>query len=471
MVVVVGGFGFLGFVFVRCLVFFFGLCVFVFFLFWFWFCCPAEYLDECAEKYGEIFRLQLAAFGTAVVISSPEVIKEVFAKSPAVLLGGKSNEVTRPFLGDNSVLVLDGEEHLRQRKLLMPAFHGERMQAFGQTMLDLSDAAIDSWPQNKPFPLLPMLQKITLGVIVRTIFGVAEGPRYERMIELTGQAIDTASNPLLLFPVMQRDLGAWSPWGKFLRLSKAVDEILRIEVEERRAAASIAERPDILSMMVAARDEQGNPMTFQELRDELVTMLVAGNETTAPALAWTLGFLLQEPALCARLRQELGTAQEGKRLVPERIARLELLDATVREGLRLRPVAPVVGRVAAQPVKTGPYEIPAGWVICPSIHLAHRRKSVFPEPERFNPERFLRARPSPNEFLPFGGGTRRCLGAAFATHEMKMVLAAVLSRTSLRLKPGYVPTVQRRGVLFAPKDGVPVIMDAAPVPAPAQAQA
>jgi cytochrome P450 len=423
---------------------------------WQWLRSPYAFLADCAARYGDTFQMTLSGFGTAVIVSNPDDIKEVFAASPDVLLGGKSNEVLRPFVGSFSLLVLDGPEHQRQRKLLMPSFHGERMQAYGQTMLELADAAIDAWPLDKTLPLHPEMQAITLRVILRTIFGVAEGERLQRMYEEIRRGVEVASNPLLLFPIMQRDLGPLSPWGKFVRMSNTVDEMLRQEIDERRQRGETGKRTDILSMLLEARDESGEPMTFQELRDELVTMLVAGHETTATALGWTICSLAEDPDLWARLRKEIATAVEGDRLVADRVAKLELLDATVREGLRLWPVAPMMGRVAQKPLTVAGYDIPAGWVVAPAIYLAHRRPATYAEPERFRPERFLQNKYSPGEWLPFGGGNRRCIGAAFATYEMKMVLAAMVARTGLRLAPGYVPRPQRRGVTLAPSQGVPV---------------
>lgn len=425
-----------------------------------WLRRPYEFLEECAARYGDVFRFGLTGVGTAVVVSRPEHIKEIFAQGPDALVAGKANAVVKPFVGENSLLVLDGPEHHRQRKLLMPAFHGERMQAYGQAMLDLAAAAIKNWPLNETFSLHPQMQDVTLRVILRTIFGVAEGAQFERLCQLTRTTVEIASNPLLLFPFMQLDLGAWSPWGKFLRLRAKIDDILRDEIARRRSTGSTAGQADALAMLLEARDDQGEPMTFQELRDELVTMLVAGHETTANALAWTLYFLLRDTALRERLTAEIRASEDAGRLVPERVARIELLDATIREGLRIRPVAPVVGRFTVRPFTIAGYELPAGVMLAPAVHLAHRRAPAFPDPDRFDPERFLRARPSPSEWLPFGGGNRRCIGAAFATYEMKMVLAQLLTRASLEVAPDYKLRTVRRGITLAPAEGVRVLLRA-----------
>lgn len=427
---------------------------------WRWLRRPYEYLDECARLYGDTFQLHIFGFGRVAVFTNPDCIKEIYAGSSETFSGGKANEVLRPFVGSGSMLVLDDEPHRRQRKLMMPALHGERMHASGQAMLELANESLDSWPLDAPFAIHPQMQEVTLRIIMRTIFGLAPGATFDRIIEITKEAIHTASNPLLLFPFMQLDLGLHSPWGKFLHLRRQIDEVLRVEIDQRRSDDSGKRRSDVFAMLLEARDDNGAPMTFQELCDELLTMLVAGHETTATALAWSLCYLLRDPELCAQLRSELATATEGGKLIPERVTKLELLDATVREALRIRPVSPMVGRVLLHPIKLGGYDIPSGWSVAPCIYLAHRRSPAFPEPDRFEPQRFLRGRPSPNEWLPFGGGNRRCIGAAFASYEMKMMLAVVLTRATLQLRPGYEPNPVRRGVLMAPSEGVPVVMTA-----------
>lgn len=427
---------------------------------WRWIREPLEFMDECASRYGEVFRVDIWKLGTVVFLSNPDAIKEVFAGDPELFPAGISNAVLKPFLGENSMLVIDGAEHTRQRKLLSPALHGERMELYGRTMLDLSDDSIDSWPLHKTFPLFEELQGITLQIILRTIFGIAAGHRFAEVFDIVRRATDIATNPLLLFPMMQIDLGPYSPWGKVRRFSAQLDEILLTEVKARQAEqqAGAPIRHDILSVLVAARDDSGAPMSFAELRDELLTMLIAGHETTATALAWTMEALLRDTSLRNRLLDELSTAIEDDVLLPERVAKLPLLDATVREGLRFRPVVQIVARQLQRPMHVGGYDLPPGYLVAPAIYLAHRRPSVFPEPQRFDPERFLRSRPSPSEWFPFGGGHRRCIGAAFAMYEMKMILASLLKRTSMQLPPGYVARPIRRGVILTPCKGVPVTL-------------
>lgn len=437
-----------------------------------WMRQPLEFLRDCHEKYGDIFRFQMAGFGTVAVVANPEQIRETFLGSPELFLGGQSNNMLRPFVGDHSLLVLDGDPHARQRKLLAPAFHGERMLAYGQTMIDLAHAAIDRFPLAQRFPLHPEMQAITLRVILRTIFGISDGSAeqgasstearalFDRLFHLTQTGVELASNPLLIFPILQRELFGLSPWGRFMRIVREMDDLLRTEVDRRRGSGELQGRTDILSMMMQARDEHGQAMSFAELRDELVTMLVAGHETTANALGWTMALVLQHPELLAELRQQIETAgTTDGRLDPEKVAKLDLLDATIRESLRLRPIAPLVARLLAKPIQIGGYDVPAGWVVAPAIALVHGRASTYRDPQRFDPQRFLREKLPASEWLPFGGGNRRCIGAAFATYEMKMVLATLLSRTRLRLAPGYTPRTIRRGVVLTASEGVPVIVD------------
>lgn len=425
---------------------------------WRWIRAPTSLLDECARRFGDVFSVRILGFGRVTILSDPDAIKEVFAGDPDILHAGKAAVVLRPFLGQHSVIVLDGKEHQRQRQLLMPPFHGERMRAYGQTMVDLSHAAVARWPIGRPFRLHPRMQEITLQVILRTVFGMEEGALFSRLAGLLRDGLEQVASPLLLIPFLQRDLGRLSPWGRFMRIGAQVDEILLGEMRRRRAQN--VKGSDILSLLLDARDEEGRPMTDQELRDELITLLVAGHETTATALCWTLRHVLADAALLRRLREEI--AGEAGDLAPEKIARLELLDATVREALRLQPVVPMVGRVLQAPLRLSSLglDLPAGAIVAASIYLTHRRPDLYPDPARFDPERFLRRKPAPSEWLPFGGGARRCIGAAFAMHEMKMVLAVVLARTALRLHgAGQRAREVRRSITLTPEGGLPVVMD------------
>jgi cytochrome P450 len=420
-----------------------------------WLRRPFDFLDDNHRAYGDIFTMHLAALPRpAVVVSDPELVKEVFAMGPDEGHAGKANMVLKPFLGEHSVLVLDGAEHLRQRKMLQPAFHGDRMGAYGRAMLDLAHEAIDRMPVGRRFAVHGPMQSITLEVIVRTVFGISEGPRFSELAAIFKEALGITAWPGLLFPIMQRDLGPLSPWGRFVRLSNRANEILRGEIRRGRAEGT-AGRTDALAMILDARDEAGSPLSEDEVTDELVTLLVAGHETTATSIAWALRWILPDAGLVARLRAEIATT-EGD---PARIAKLELLDSTVKEALRLQPIVPIVGRVLQRPMKFGGYELPAETIVTPSVYLVHRRPSLYPEPARFKAERFLEIRPSQWEWLPFGGGLRRCIGAAFAMYEMKMVLGALLPRVDMRLEGGEVRAV-RRAITLAPAGGLPVVVTA-----------
>lgn len=424
-----------------------------------WMYRPLDYLDRAAQSFGDPFTMRLAGLPPLVVFSNPDAVKQVFADDGANMHAGKANLPLKPFVGEHSVLLLDGEEHMRQRRLLLPPFHGERMQAYGATMIDLTNESIDGWPESAPFSIHPRFQAITLRVIVRTIFGVDEGPRFERFCEDLALLTDLASWPWLLIPALQKDLGAWSPWGRVMRVGARVEAALLAEIHERRRTGTKG-RVDILSMLVDARDEQGNPMTDEELRDELLTLLLAGHETTATALAWAMRWIADRRDVKARLDAELADALEGGGLTPERIAKLDYLDAVVREALRLTPVIPFVGRVLQRPTKIGEHLLREGTAVVCSIYLAQRREASYPNATRFEPERFLERKHTPYEFFPFGGGIRRCIGMAFALYEMKMVLATLLSRTEVRLAPGPAPTVVRRAITLTPSQGLRVVMDA-----------
>jgi cytochrome P450 len=338
--------------------------------------------------------------------------------------------------------------------MILPAFHGERMHAYGRTMLEMTHDSIDGWPLGSVFPVHRPMQAITLQVILRTVFGIEEGPRFAELGKVLRKMLDATANPILLLPFLQRDLGPFSPWGRFLRQSRRSSAILRAEIR-RGHEMGTAGRSDVLAMMLDARDEAGRPLGEDEVHDELVTLLVAGHETTATALAWTLRWLLPDRTLVARLKDEIASAAGD----PLKLAKLELLDATVKEALRLQPVIPMVGRVLQQPARIGTLDLPAGTAVAASIYLVHQRPSLYPEPRRFRPERFLGFKPAAWEFLPFGGGLRKCVGAAFAIYEMKMVLAAMLPRVEMRLAVDRVRNV-RRAITITPEGGLPVVLTA-----------
>ncbi len=418
---------------------------------------PLPWFDELAAKYGDPFTVKFPGMGDYVIASAPELIKQIFNGDPDVLHAGKANALLRPIVGQHSVLLLDGAPHLRQRRLLSPPLRGDRMAAYASLIAEITGATLDRMPVGKPFALHEHMQAITLEVILRAVFGLAEGARMSELRELLVAMLEPPPAIMAFVPVQYLDFPL-SPYRVFLRRRAAVDRALRDVVRARQAEP---ERigTDILSLLLGVRDEHDQPMTEDELCDELVTMLVAGHETTATALSWAFACILEYPEVGARLAAELDGARGPTGAIdPASVAGLEYLDAVVKETLRLRPIIPDVVRQLQRPMAFAGYDLPAGVNLTPCIHLAHRRPETYPEPTRFRPERFLGAKIDPYTWLPFGGGIRRCLGMAFALYEMKIVLAVMVSRARLDLAvPGRVREI-RRTITIAPRGGTRVVL-------------
>jgi cytochrome P450 len=415
---------------------------------------PTSFLVECERRYGEYFTLRLSDERTMVITSDPGAVKTVFTGDPEQLLAGKNNDILRPLLGDRSVLLLDGAAHMRQRRLMLPPFHGERMKAYGETMRAVAERHVAGWPHGAAFAAAPSMQAITLEIILRTVFGLEDEERIERIGTPLRRLLDaTASQPRLLAlqVTSSENPRPRSPWGRFNSLVEAADRVIYEELHERRAQGDAGSHDDILSMLLEARDEEGRPLTDLELRDELMTLLLAGHETTATALSWTLERLVRHPEVVARLREE---RRQGEEASP-------YLEATIKEALRLRPVVTAVGRHLTAPLEIGGRVLPAGVSINPSIYLLHRRPDLYPEPEAFRPERFLDNPPGTYQWIPFGGGVRRCLGASFALFEMRVVLQTVLDRVALVPRREADERVTRRAITFAPKRGARIAVEAA----------
>jgi unspecific monooxygenase len=358
------------------------------------------------------------------------------------------------------MLALAGERHRRQRKLWMPPFHGERMRAYGQLVCDVTEKVTSRWTIGEPFSARSSMQTISLQVILKAVFGLEEGSRYEKLQErLT--ALLSPSNPVLqamiiLFPALQRDLGSWSPWAQLTRQLEQIDNLIYAEIAERKEQPDPS-RTDILSLMMSARDEQGQPMTDVELRDELMTLLIAGHETTATSLSWALYWIHHLPQVREKLLQELDAL--GDNPDPNTIFRLPYLNAVCQETLRIYPVAMLaLNRVVKSPLQIMGYQFEPGTLLIPCIYLTHHREDLYPEPKQFKPERFLERQFTPYEFLPFGGGNRVCIGMAFAQFEMKLVLATVLSRWQMELADSKPVEPVRKGALLAPAQGVQMVV-------------
>jgi cytochrome P450 family 135 len=405
-------------------------------------------MESCLRRYGDCFTVRLASVGTFVFLADPAAIKAVFTGDPSVLRAGEANRPLEPVLGRHSVLLLDGAEHLRQRRLMLPPFHGERLERYGELIAEIADRELDRWPIGRPFPLQPRMQAITLEAILRVVFGIAEGARLAAMRRLLQRLMAASTSPAAMLPWLRRDLGPLSPWARFRRTAAAVDAALFEEIARRRADPALAGREDIFSMLVQARDEDGTPMTNQELRDELVTLLTAGHETTATALAWAFERLTRHPAALDRLAAEARDETDGA-----------YAEAVVKETLRLRPPIPVVARMLAEPVEIQGRVLPAGVRIAPCIYLTHRLPQVYGDPDGFRPERFLEEPPDTYGWLPFGGGVRRCIGASFAMFEMTTVLRTVAARARLRAATGRGEPTRRRAIVLAPGRGGRVVVE------------
>ena len=414
-------------------------------------------LEKYQRKYGEIFYGKKSSLMPPFVIfSDPQAIEKVFTADPNLFeISKQSTAPVRVLLGNKSLVLLDGVQHKQHRKLLMPPFHGERMKSYGQTMVDVTKEVISQWQVGQTIRIRDYTQEISLQVILRTVFGLKDGQRYDRLKAILVDWLDTFNSPLnsffLFFPALQKDLGRLTPWGKFLKQQRQIKEILQEECDRRRNNSDLMGE-DILSLLLEARYEDGQPMSDESIRDELLTMLFAGHETTASSLAWSFYWLHRQPEVGQKCRAELNTLATDADFTE--IAKLPYLNAVVSETLRLNPVVVFVGRQLTQPFELMGYQLKAGTSLFPSIYLTHQREEIYPEPKKFKPERFIERQFSPYEYLPFGGGNRRCLGYAFALFEMKLVLATVMSQVKLELVDNRPLKPGRRGFTFTPEGGV-----------------
>ncbi|KAF3886566.1 MULTISPECIES: cytochrome P450 [Nostocales] len=426
-----------------------------------WLTNPLEYMEDCAKRYGEIFTLRIGPrFTPQVFISNPQAIQQIFTTDPKYLDSGESAGISSPLLGRQSMLALEGKPHQRQRKLLTPPFHGERMQDYTQLINNITKQVTSQWKVGESLSIRPSMQAISFQVILKAVFGLQEGERYE---DLTKQLSATLNPkyPLLnafvfLFPILQRDFGSWSPGARMMQRIQRIDELVYAEIRERKEQAN-SSRNDILSLMMLARDENGEPMTDVELRDELITLLVAGHETTATALAWAFYWIHKLPEVREKLLQEIDSLGENPE--PNAILRSPYLSAVCSETLRLYPVVTLaLNRLVKSPLEVMGYQLEPGTLVVPSIYLTHHREDLYPDSKHFKPERFLDRQFTPYEYLPFGGGNRRCIGLAFALMEMKLVLATVLSMWQMELDDSQRVQPVRQGALMRPSLGVPMVV-------------
>jgi cytochrome P450 len=385
-----------------------------------WWRRPLQTLDECHARYGDMFTYRMAHEGTWVFVSDAEAIKQVFTGDPRLLHAGEANIALLPVLGEQSVLLLDESAHMKERKLMLPPVHGKRMQAYREVMAQVAAEEIDRWPKDRPMQMRPRMQAVTLEIILRAVFGVDEGERLTRLRDELRRTLNLLGNPrraVFMVILGPERLRRFPP---FRRNMERIDRLLFDEIAARRDASDLAERDDILSLLLQARHEDGRPMSDTELRDELMTLLVAGHETTATGLSWAIELLARHPEELSRLEESVAAGED------------EYLDAVIKETLRLRPVIALVLRKLVEPMEIGGRLLPAGVSVAPSIYLVHRRPDIYPEPERFRPERFLEQPAGTYTWIPFGGGVRRCLGASFAEFEMSVVLRELVGRRKLR---------------------------------------
>ncbi|MET0385150.1 MAG: cytochrome P450 [Polyangiales bacterium] len=434
----------------------------------FWIRRPTQFMAFWSRHFGSAYRLHLLPF-EITLFSDPAAIRTIFAAKSDEMHAGEINRILRALVGDSSLLLLDGTEHMRHRKLLLPSFHGERMRLYGETMAEITRRIIAEWQPGEVFALHPHTQEITLQVMLRTVFGADEGAELDalhaQITKLLAAAEYRIAFVLMILLSTRPHLESHPLFRWLLRQRDRTDALLYEKIAARRRDPRAHERTDVLAMLMQARDETGEPMSDRELRDELITALVAGHETTATALAWTFECLLSNPEAYARLCEEI-RGSEGAGARPEKLAALPFLDATVKEVLRLRPIVPVVGRRLQEPACIGGYDFPTGAAVGACIYLAHRNPDVYPEPERFKPERFLGAAPDPVSWLPFGGGIRRCIGAQFATYELKIVLGTLLAHCDFELAQALPIRTLRRAVTLFPDQGTRVRLLRSDLPRP-----
>jgi cytochrome P450 len=407
---------------------------------------PTAFIEGARARYGRRFTVRMLGQPPQVMISDPDEVKQVLTAPPDVLHPGEGASILEPVVGPNSVILLDEDPHLRQRKLLLPAFHGERMQALYGLMEELARDEIETWPLDREIELHPRFQRLTLEIILRAVFGLERGSQLAELRGLLTELLTFGESPLSLLPPLPGLLGRVGPPARMQKVSERVDAIIYELIDERRAAPG--EGVDVLALLLGARHEDDTPMSPQELRDELVTALVAGHETTASQLAWTFVALARAPEVQARLRAEID-ADGGE----------DYLNATITEAMRLHPVIPnAEPRYVKKPIEVGAVTYPPGVTLFVSAYLVHHDPEIYPDPYAFRPERFLENPPGTYTWLPFGGGRRRCLGAAFAQQEMRIVVREMLARFEVRALQVEGERTRRRAITFSPERGARVML-------------
>ncbi|MDJ0746065.1 MAG: cytochrome P450 [Xenococcaceae cyanobacterium MO_167.B27] len=426
-----------------------------------WIADPVKYMETAFKDYPDLFLAEIIGFGGRIVfVQHPVGVQQILTgERQNFIASGKVNGVLQPIVGSDSILLLNGDRHKKRRKLLLPPFHGERMQAYGKLVGDITMQAFEGLTPNQVFTGRKVSQYISLQVILEAVYGLKDSKRSQELRPLITKLSDIFRSPLtsafLFFPWLQKDLGAWSPWGYFLRQREAIDQRIYEEIEERKATPDIS-RQDILSLLMSAKDELGNSLTLSELRDELMTLMFAGHETTANSMSWALYWIHQLPEVKRKLISEI--ASLGESPDPMAIAKLPYLNAVCQETLRIYPTAMITfPRVVQETTEVLGYELEPGQAVLGCIYLVHQREDIYPDAKQFKPERFLERQFSPYEFITFGGGSRRCIGEALAQFEMKLAIATILTNYDLALADNQPELPQRRGVTLAPARGVKMV--------------
>lgn len=421
---------------------------------------PLPYLEACARRYGDPFTFRWAGYGTFVMLASPESVQDVFRGDPHTLHSGEGNEFLTATVGQNSVLVLDDERHERQRRVLLPPLKGERMRSFFDAMQAATMEAVQAWPVGGTLGMVEPMQQITLRVMLQVVLGLESraeladfAGKVQRVLELA-----RGRHGLILVKILPIELLQRTQWLPFYRRMHDLDQALVAFIENRRKEPAAERGKNILAELLKASHEDGQPLSNQEIRDALVTIIFAGHDTTSVALAWTLEQIVPHADVVARITDELQRKTGGAPPHADQLDQLEYLDAAIRESLRVRTILPFVVRLTKESFTTGGRVYPPGIVLCPCSHLVHRREDIYPEPEKFRPDRFIERNYAAHEWFPFGGGNRMCLGMAFALYEMKVVLSTLLATVRLARPTGSRSLPVRRGIALAPDDGARMVV-------------
>ncbi|NJR65187.1 MAG: cytochrome P450 [Leptolyngbyaceae cyanobacterium CRU_2_3] len=424
---------------------------------------PLGYMETVTQEYGDTFTLQFL-FVPTVFVSNPQGMQQIFTNTKEITAPGELNQFVAPLVGDNGLLLLDGNRHKHRRKLLMPAFHGDRIRAYGQRICDITEKVMRQQPLGEPVSMLAILDDICLRIILEVVFGLRETEaRYEAFRKVIPALLNLSLSPAMdfcfSFPLLQQDLGQWSPWGRFRHLMQQFDQLIYAEIADRRQHPNLVDdRSDILSELVTACDETGKPMTDSEIRDLFPSLVFAGRKPPLRPIAWALYWVHQLPDVRDNLLREL--SEQGNSTDPMQLLQLPYLTAVCNEALRIYPTQTITfPRRVESPIEVNGYELSPGTIVRGNIYLAHQREDVYPNPKQFRPERFLERQFSSYEFLPFGGGARRCPGEVLSIFEMKLTLATLLSHYQLELSDRQPEKPQRRGVTFPPGGGLKMVID------------